>query len=108
MKLKIRELSYLERAALLDIISQWGADGNTALVGIEILARTLEIVEGEPLEETRKAGIVIRKLSDSQMEKILSELSAEDIGRYIQEALEKNKLFFATRGTTGGTDTEGS
>ncbi|MGB4463057.1 MAG: hypothetical protein WBI96_00015 [Candidatus Hydrothermia bacterium] len=107
MKLKIRELSYLERAALLDIISQWGADGNTALIGIEILARTLEI-EGEPLEETRKAGIVIRKLSDSQMEKILSELSAEDIGRYIQEALEKNKLFFATRGTTGGTDTEDS
>jgi hypothetical protein len=107
MRLKIRELSYLERAALLDIISQWGSEGNTALVGIEILARTLEI-EGEPLEEVRKAGIVIRKLSDAQMEKILSELSAEEIGKYIQEALEKNKLFFATGKATGGTDTEGS
>jgi hypothetical protein len=106
MKLKIRELSYLERAALLDIISQWGADGNTALVGIEILARTLEI-EGEPLEEVKRAGIVIRKLSDSQMERVLSELSAEEIGRYIQETLERNKLFFGVKGTTGGTDTEG-
>jgi hypothetical protein len=105
MNLKIRELSYIERAALLDIISQWGAEGNNAIVGIEILARTLEI-EGEPLEEIRKAGIVIRKLSDSQMERVLSELSAEDIGRYIQEALERNKLFFGMK-TTGGTDTDG-
>lgn len=107
MKLKIRELSYLERAALLDIVSQWGVDGNNTVIGFEILARTLEI-EGEPLEEIRKAGIVIRKLSDEQMEKVLSQLTPEEIGKYIQEALEKNKLFFATRGTTGGTDTEGS
>ncbi len=106
MNLKVRELSYLERAALLDVISQWGIEGNNAVVGFEILARTLEI-EGEPLEEIKRAGIVIRKLSDEQMERILSELTPEEIGKYIQEALQKNKLFFGVKETTGGTNTSG-
>jgi hypothetical protein len=104
MKLKVRELSYLERGALIDIITQWSSEGYNFTIGFEILARTLEI-EGEPLVEERKAGIVIKKLSDAQMEKILSELTPEEIEKYVTEALKVNKLFFLTK-ADGGTNTE--
>lgn len=104
MKLKIRELSYIERALLVDVISALSEDNLNVAAAIEVLARVLEI-EGEPLHKEKVAGLTIRKLSDAQLEKLLAELTPEEISRILLEALEKNKLFF---GRIGGTDTEGS
>lgn len=52
MKWKIRELSYLERAALLDVIQAFSQNEMNIAATIEIISRAVEI-ENEPLMEVK-------------------------------------------------------
>ena len=104
MKWKIRELSYLERAALLDVIQAFSQNEMNIAATIEIISRAVEI-ENEPLMEVKLGGVKIRKLSDEQLERLLDELTPEQIGAILQEIFKVNKFpFFGQK--AGGTNTE--
>lgn len=95
---KVRELNFWERCNLLHILTNFQV--NEVIATVEVLAHTLEI-ENEPLEEYTVAGHKIRKLSDEQIERVLADMTSDDIASYLTKALEVNKIPFQIQ--SGGT-----
>lgn len=91
MNYGVRELSVWERAALFDTIQK--LVGDNVMLAIEVISRAVEI-EGSQLVEKTVAGRKIRMMSDDDLERLLAELTAEDISKLLQEVFEKNKLPF--------------
>lgn len=96
MNYKVRELTIWERSALIDALTQ--AQENPVLSALELISRAVEI-EGRELDKKFIAGRQIKMLKDEDLEELLSFLTSEEIGRIVQEILEKNKIpFLKTNG----------
>lgn len=96
MEYKIRQLSFWERANLLDLISQ--SQDNMVILVLELLARGVEF-EGCEFETKTIAGRQIKRLTDASLEKLCQELSGDEIAEAVRQVIEANKLpFFGTSG----------
>ncbi len=99
LNIKIKQMNFWERTYLTDILI--GSPGIfTAMV--EILRLGIESCDDAEYNIENLMGKKIKVLNDKTLEKIIDELSQEEITEIINQILEENKIPFQKKLENGG------
>ena len=99
LNIKIKELSLWERMYLIDILTN--APGIFTAMA-DILRLGIESCDDAKYTVETFAGKKLNVIDDDTLEKIIEELSAEEITEIVNKILEVNKIPFLKTQKTGG------